>query len=211
MELEETKVATPSASASAGTGKGADEDFVRKLGLIYKKLKFAKNLKKAMKEVEGEMLGMLGCKMFTIYQSVDNGKEIIASFRGGIGSDENTDCVIRVPFSATSLAGYVALSQCPILVENVYNAEALTNIHPSLQWDKTFSESKGLFFNSMMVIPIKDEILLGVIQIINLRDDPVFNKEDLKHATIVAQMLARQFRSEFQSTLCSCRRVHLRH
>ena len=52
----------------------------------------------------------------------------------------------------------------------------------------------------MMVLPIKDEIFLGVIQIINLRDDPVFDKEDLKHATMVAQMLARQFRTEFQST-----------
>ena len=207
MELEEIKlesrtdsqIEAPAAAGSAAA-KGADEDFVRKLSQIYKKLKFAKNLKKAMKEVETEMLGMLGCKMFTIYQSVDNGKEIIASFKGGIGSDEDTDFVIRVPFSPTSLAGFVALSQRPILVENVYNAEELTNIHPRLQWDKKFSEGKGLFFKSMMVIPIKDEILLGVIQIINLRDDPVFNKEDLKHATMVAQMLARQFRSEFQST-----------
>ncbi|MES2606650.1 MAG: GspE/PulE family protein, partial [Pseudomonadota bacterium] len=46
----------------------------------------------------------------------------------------------------------------------------------------------------------KDEILLGVIQIINLRDDAAFTRDDLKHATMVAQMLARQFRSEFQST-----------
>ena len=72
-------------------------------------------------------------------------------------------------------------------VENVYNAEELTNIHPRLQWDKKFSESKGLFFKSMMVVPIKDEILLGVIQVINLRDDAVFTKEDLKHANMVAQ------------------------
>jgi hypothetical protein len=72
-------------------------------------------------------------------------------------------------------------------VENVYNAEELTNIHPRLQCDKKCSESKGLFFNSMMVVPIKDEILLGVIQVINLRDDAVFTKEDLKHANMVAQ------------------------
>jgi type II secretory ATPase GspE/PulE/Tfp pilus assembly ATPase PilB-like protein len=180
--------------------KNQDEDFVRQLSQIYKKLKFAKNLKKAMKDVEGEMLALLKCKLFTIYQSVDNGKEIIATYKGGIGSDEGNDIVIKVPFTPTSLAGYVALAQRAILVENVYNAEELTNIHPRLQWDKKFSESKGLFFKSMMVVPIKDEILLGVIQIINLRDDAVFSKEDLKHATMVAQMLARQFRSEFQST-----------
>lgn len=192
VEIEENRQDAPA--------KNADEDFVRQLSQIYKKLKFAKNLRKAMKEVEGDLLSLLGCKLFTIFQSVDNGKEIVATFKGGIGSDDNPDFVIKVPFTATSLAGYVALSQRPILVENVYNAEELTNIHPRLQWDKKFSESKGLFFNSMMVVPIKDEILLGVIQIINLRDSPVFTKDDLKHATMVAQMLARQFRSEFQST-----------
>ena len=117
------------------------------MSLIYKKLKFAKNLKKAMKDVEGD----------------------------------------KVPFTATSLAGDVALAQRAILVENVYNAEELTNIHPRLQWDKKFSESKGLFFKSMMMVPIKDEILLGVIQVINLRDDAVFTKEDLKHANMVTQ------------------------
>jgi len=192
VETEEYKADTQA--------RNPDEDFVRQLSQIYKKLKFAKNLKKAMKDVEGELLGLLRCKLFTIYQSVDNGKEIEATYKGGIGSNENSDIVIRVPFSATSLAGYVALGQRPILVENVYNAEELTAIHPRLQWDKKFSESKGLFFKSMMVVPIKDEILLGVIQIINLRDDPVFTKDDLKHATMVAQMLARQFRAEFQST-----------
>ena len=195
MNLVETLDNTPEAAI-----KSHDEDFVRQLSQIYKKLKFAKNLKKAMKDVEGEMLALMRCKLFTIYQSVDNGKEIQASYKGGIGSDESNDIVIKVPFSPTSLAGYVALAQRAILVENVYNAEELTNIHPRLQWDKKFSESKGLFFKSMMVVPIKDEILLGVIQIINLRDDVEFTREDLKHATMVAQMLARQFRSEFQST-----------
>lgn len=192
VEIEENRQDAPARSQ--------DEDFVRQLSQIYKKLKFAKNLKKAMKEVESDLLALLGCKLFTIFQSVDNGREIVATFKGGIGSDENPDFVIKVPFTATSLAGYVALSQRPILVENVYDADELTNIHPRLQWDRKFSESKGLFFKSMLVVPIKDEILLGVIQIINLREDPEFTKEDLKHATMVAQMLARQFRSEFQST-----------
>ena len=206
MSLQEPVSSGTTDQPASGNGSGnvavknADSDFVSKLSQIYKKLKFSKNLKKAMKDVEQDMLTMLGCKLFTIYQSVDNGKEIVASYKGGIGSDQNNDIVIKVPFSATSLAGYVALSQRPILVENVYDAEQLSNIHPQLKWDKKFSESQGLFFKSMMVLPIKDEIFLGVIQIINLRDDPVFDKEDLKHATMVAQMLARQFRTEFQST-----------
>ena len=109
-------------SASAFT-KGADEGFVRRLSQIYRRLKVAKNLRKAMKDVEADMLSILGCKLFPIYQSVDNGKEIKASFKGGIGSDDDSGFVIKVPFSPISLAGYVALSQRSLLVENVYDAD----------------------------------------------------------------------------------------
>ena len=179
----------------------AQDDFVRQLASLYKQLKFAKNLKKAMKEVEGTILELMGAKLFTIYQSDKNGREIVASFKGDIRPHEGDgDIEIRVPFTPISLAGYVALSQRPILVEDVYNAEKLTEIHARLQWDKSFSESQGLFFKSMIVVPIKDDILLGVVQLIRLKDDPVFTNTDLKHAQMLAQMLAKQFRSEFQST-----------
>ena len=174
---------------------GQEEDqFVKELAQVYKRLRFSKNLRKAMKEVESTLLDLLGARLFTIYQTVSNGKEIIASFKGGIGSEN--DIEIRVPLSPTSLAGYVALSQRPIVISNVYDQDELTNIHPRLQWDKRFSESKGLYFKSMIVVPIKDEILLGVLQVIRLKEDPEFSKADLKHAAMLSQMLAKQFRAE---------------
>lgn len=192
---EETQVSSTQDSKSA-----MEDGFVRSLATIHKSLKSSKNLKKSMKQIEGTILDLFNAKLFTIFQSVDNGKEIAASFMGGIGSDKGQDIEIRVPFTATSLAGYVALSQRPILVPDVYNSEALEDIHPRLQWDKSFSESQGLFFKSMLVVPIKDDILLGVIQLINLKEDEPFTKNDLKHATMFANLLAKQFRSEFQST-----------
>jgi len=179
----------------------SEDDFVRHLASLYKQLKLSKNLNKAMKEVESTILELMGCRMFTILQSVDNGKEIVASFLGDERPHENDDNIeIRVPFTPTSLAGYVALSQHPLLVEDVYDAEKLQDIHGRLQWDKSFSESQGLFFKSMIVVPIKDDILLGVVQLIRFKEDPVFTSVDLKHAQMLAQMLAKQFRSEFQST-----------
>ena len=183
-------------------GGQAEDDFVLQLAALFKQLKFSKNLKKAMKEVEVTILDLMRCKMFTIFQSFGNGKEILASFKGDIRpKDPNEkDVEIRVPFTPTSLAGYVALSQRPILVEDVYDADKLTEIHARLKWDKSFSESQDLFFKSMIVVPIKDDILLGVVQLIRFKDDPVFTSTDLKHAQMLAQMLAKQFRSEFQST-----------
>ena len=52
----------------------------------------------------------------------------------------------------------------------------------------------------MIIVPIKDEILLGVMQLINFEGDRDFTKSDLKHAMMVSQMLAKQFRSSLQST-----------
>jgi len=138
-----------------------------------------------MKEVEQELLDLLGVRLFTIYQSVDNGKEILASIKGG-DPDDDDSVQIRVPFSTTSLAGYVALSQKPLVIRNVKDSQELTDIHPRLQFDSSFSEAKGWKVKSQIVIPIKDEILLGVMQLINFEGDRDFTKTDLKHAMMVS-------------------------
>ncbi|GAB5500307.1 MAG: hypothetical protein PsegKO_26180 [Pseudohongiellaceae bacterium] len=175
------------------------DEFVSKLSKIYQRLKYSKKLKVAMKEVEKDLLDLLGVRLFTIYQSVDNGKEIMASIKGG-DPDDDDSVEIRVPFSTTSLAGYVALSQKALVIRNVKDSEELVDIHPRLQFDSKFSDAKGWKVKSQIVVPIKDEILLGVMQLINFEGDREFTKTDLKHALMVSQMLAKQFRSSLQST-----------
>ena len=175
------------------------DEFVAKLSKIYQRLKYSKKPKVAMKEVEKDLLDLLGVRLFTIYQSVDNGKEILSSIRGG-DPDDDENFEIRVPFSTTSLSGYVALSQRSLVVKNVMDSQELTDIHPRLQFDSSFSEARGWKVKSQIVVPIKDEILLGVMQLINFEGDRDFTKTDLKHAMMVSQMLAKQFRSSLQST-----------
>ena len=57
------------------------DEFVANLSKIYQRLRYSKKLKTAMKEVEQDLLRLLDVKLFTVYQSVDNGKEILASSR----------------------------------------------------------------------------------------------------------------------------------
>ncbi|MEX0617818.1 MAG: GspE/PulE family protein [Pseudohongiellaceae bacterium] len=191
----------PATQVEQQTGQAAEvkDQFVAKLSKIYQRLKYSKKLKTAMKEVEPDLLNLLGVRLFTIYQSVDNGKEILASIKGGDPNDDDS-IEIRVPFSPTSLAGYVALSQRALVIRNVLDSQELLDIHPRLQFDKRFSEAKGWKVRSMIVVPIKDEILLGVLQLITFEGDREFTKLDLKHAMMVSQMLAKQFRSALQST-----------
>ncbi len=105
-----------------------------------------------------------------------------------------------MPFSPTSLAGYVALSQRALVIRNVLDQQELLDIHPRLRFDCRFSDAKGWAVKSQIVVPIKDGILLGVLQLINFVGDRDFTNTDLKHAMMVSQMLAKQFRSELQST-----------
>lgn len=178
---------------------GRQDSFNDGLALIYQRIKKSKQLKKAMKEVETALLELLDVRLFTIYQSVQNGREIVSTFKGGDPDDDQSQ-QIRVPLSPTSLAGYVALSQRPLQISNVLDKDELLEIHPRLQFDRRFSEARGWSVKSQIVVPIKDEILLGVLQLIRFEEDPPFNRGDLKKAIIVAKMLARQFRAELQST-----------
>ena len=175
------------------------EEFNRGLALVYQRIRKSKQLRKAMKEVEHSLLELLDVRLFTIYQTVQNGREIISTYKGGDPENEQSDD-IRVPLSPTSLAGYVALSQRSLQVHDVKDKDELLGIHPRLQFDSRFSEARGWDVQSQVVVPIKDEILLGVLQLIRFRGDPPFDRRDLRKASIVAKMLARQFRAELQST-----------
>ena len=185
------------------------DKFVKSLSKIYQRLKYSKELQAGLKEVEQDLLDLLGVRLFTVWQSIDNGNEILASFKGGdpkfveaasSASADNGLVEIRVPLSTTSLAGYVALSQRTLLIKNVKDSEELIDIHPRLQFDSSFSDARGWNIKSQIVVPIKDEILLGVMQLINFEGDRDFTKTDLKHAMMVSQMLAKQFRTSLQST-----------
>ena len=198
--MTESVTANERNSSEAVTKAGDSQDeFVTKLAKIYQRLKYNKKLGVAMKEVEQELLDLLDVRLFTIYQSVDNGKDLVATIRGG-DKDKIDDTDIRISFNTNSLAGYVASSQRALLVKDVNNANELKEIHPKLTFDSSFSDAKGYKVKSQIVVPIKDEILLGVFQLVNFEGDREFTRTDLKHAMMVTQVLAKQFRSSLQST-----------
>ncbi len=180
-------------------------DFTRGMAKLSETLirekKARKTLQQALKTVEPELLEILGAHFLTIYQSIDNGKEITAVYKGGEGSESVEKQSIRVALSTTSVAGYVALSHRSLCIKDVYEAEELKEIHADLKFDARFSESRNIHFKSMIAVPIKNEILLGVVQLINLDQHSTFSRSDIKRAAILAQTLAKIFRDDFQTTL----------
>ena len=87
----------------------SEEQFLARLKAIYQIIRQSKTLEVALETVGEGLLDILGVRLFTVYQCVENGKELLAIYRGG-DTEYNSSNEIRVHFSVTSVAGYVALS-----------------------------------------------------------------------------------------------------
>ena len=147
-------------------------------------------------EIEGLLLKFFQAQRLTVYQNSRDGQEIISKFKTGQDLHE-----IRLPVSANSIAGYAALSGKSLSIGDVYDAEALTRIHKTLKFDKSFDIRSGFPSKAMLAVPIKiGTPLLGVLQIINKIDESVFDETDLQCTQHIADIIAKKFHEEFEST-----------
>ncbi|MEO5363049.1 MAG: GspE/PulE family protein [Magnetococcus sp. DMHC-8] len=147
-------------------------------------------------EVEDLLLQFLDAQRLTVYQNARDGQEIIAKFKTGQELHE-----IRLPLSPNSIAGYAALTSRALNIQDVYDAEALTQIHRTLKFDSSFDKRSGFTCKAMMVVPIKFAApLLGVLQVINKVGGDAFTDDDLQLAYLLADMLAKKFHEEFEGT-----------
>ncbi len=167
-----------------------------RLNSVYKKIHEAQRFSEVLPHIEADMLALLHAERLTVYQRGRNDSEIVSRYKSGNELKE-----IRLPFSATSIAGYVALSQKSLLVTDVHDARALASIHPQLKFDGSFDRRSGYRTRSMIVVPIKfDRVLLGVLQILNRVDGGAFTKQDLINAHELARVIGQKFRYELHGT-----------
>jgi len=172
------------------------QDYQSKLYEITKAIHEAESFVKVLPYVEKEMLSLLKAERLTVYQRGRHDREIVSKYKTGKDIKE-----IRLALSPTSIAGFVALSQCPVRIDNVYDKQSLAKIHPQLKFDYSFDQRSGMRTRSMIVVPIKfKETLLGVLQIINRVDGGAFTDLDLKVALELAQVIGLKFQYDFQAT-----------
>jgi len=170
-------------------------EFQTRLNHVYQRMHEAKRFMDILPEMEKDLLLLLQAERLTIYQRGRHEKEIVSRYKTGTEVNE-----IRLPLSTTSIAGYVALTQQSLRIDDVYDAKYLNTIHPNLKFDSRYDQRSGFRTRSMVVVPIKSgDVLLGVLQIIN-RVGGVFNEHDLENAREVARVLGQKFRYDLNST-----------
>lgn len=171
-------------------------EYQSKLYEITKAIHEAESFVKVLPYVEKEMLSLLKAERLTVYQRGRHDREIVSKYKTGKDIKE-----IRLALSPTSIAGFVALSQQPVRIENVYDKQGLAKIHPQLKFDYSFDQRSGMRTRAMIVVPIKfKETLLGVLQIINRIDTGTFTDSDLQLALELAKVIGQKFQYDFQAT-----------
>ena len=150
-------------------------------------------------ELEPVILDLFDAERMSIFQRRRQHQDLVARFKTGKETVE-----IKVPISPLSVAGYVALSQRPIIVPDPYDAEILKSVHPRLRFNQKFDKDNNFKTRNILCVPIMNsDVLMGVIQIINKKgaqQQDGFSQADLELADELTRILGNKFRYELGGT-----------
>jgi type II secretory ATPase GspE/PulE/Tfp pilus assembly ATPase PilB-like protein len=154
----------------------------------------AKTLDSIFIEIQGEMLTFFDADRMTLYAVDHDKKEIYSKFLALDAVKE-----IRVPISAKSVAGFVALSRQTVNIADAYDASELRRLSPELHFDSSFDKRTGFRTTQILCMPVLHEgKVLGVVQILNKKRGTRFTKDDEASVARIAKTLGIAFNTQAQ-------------
>jgi type II secretory ATPase GspE/PulE/Tfp pilus assembly ATPase PilB-like protein len=146
-------------------------------------------------KLEPFVLGLFDAQRMSVFQRRRQHQDLVARFKTGKETRE-----IKVPISPMSIAGYVALSQLPLSINDPYNKVELASIHKRLNFADRFDKSSTFLTRNIICVPILDSgVLMGVMQVIN-KKNATFTQDDLALANAIAKVIGEKFRYELGGT-----------
>ncbi len=164
-------------------------EYRRKLQEIGNRIHSALNLDEIQVYLIEEIIKLFDAERITIYVFDNLKEELVSRYISGEGIKE-----IRIPVSADSIAGFSALRQKTVCVNNVYDDKELYSIDPCLRFDRTWDPKNKYTTRQVLACPIlHHKNLLGVIQLINRSSDGVFTSTDEQSIQEIARILGIAF------------------
>lgn len=164
-------------------------EYRRKLQEIGNRIHSALNLDEIQVHLIEEIIKLFDADRITIYVFDNLKEELVSRYISGEGINE-----IRIPVSADSIAGFSALRQKTVCVNNVYDDKELYSIDPCLRFDRTWDPKNKYTTRQVLACPIlHHKNLLGVIQLINRSSDGVFTSTDEQSIQEIARILGIAF------------------
>jgi type II secretory ATPase GspE/PulE/Tfp pilus assembly ATPase PilB-like protein len=149
-------------------------EYRTRLQEIGNKLNSATNLDAILIDLHDEIISLFDAQRMTVYVVDGVKRELVSRFKSG---DEVGE--IRIPVSPASIAGYAAFKQKSVNIENVYDRDAVSAVDKSLEFDGSWDLKTGFKTKQVMAHPIIfQKYLLGVIQLINHKQDIPFSEMD---------------------------------
>jgi type II secretory ATPase GspE/PulE/Tfp pilus assembly ATPase PilB-like protein len=157
--------------ASKARGSKFEALFYRQLHQVTARIHETENLEQIMLEASQDICKLLNADRLTLYVVNEDQSAIISKIKTGL----NTSSDLKLPISPQSIAGYVAFSRKQLNLPDVYDEDALKQIHPALAFLKAVDTRSGYRTKQMLVTPIfEGQTLHGVLQVINNKSDEPF-------------------------------------
>ena len=147
--------------------------FFKKLQTVTNKIHSTSNVDEIMLDLSQDICDLFNCDRLTIYAVSEDKTSIVSKVKTGLNAVNQ----LKLPISARSVAGYVALARRVVNISDVYDEAELKSYSPELNFLQEVDRRTGYRTRQMLVAPIIDERaneLLGVVQVINNRDDTPF-------------------------------------
>ncbi|MEK9952795.1 MAG: ATPase, T2SS/T4P/T4SS family [Curvibacter sp.] len=166
--------------------------FVRQLKQVVLRIHETEHVEQIMLEVSPEICKLFNADRLTLYAVSDDDTSIVSKIKTGLTSSRE----LKLPISPQSIAGYVAFSRKLLNLADVYDEEALRQIHPQLAFLKELDKRSGYRTKQMLVSPIiEGGNLYGVLQVINNKADRPFSELDVKGVVQLCKTLATAIRT----------------
>ncbi|WP_421953761.1 GspE/PulE family protein [Polaromonas sp.] len=171
--------------------------YFRQLQLVTNRIHETENIEQIMLEASQDICKLFNADRLTLYAVNEDRSAIISKVKTGL----NTSRDLKLPISAQSVAGYVAMARQMLNIADVYDDAALKKIHPNLSFLQEVDKRSGYRTKQMLVAPVMDgQTLYGVLQVINNRSDQPFGKLDEDGAQQLCKTLGIAIRQRMQKT-----------
>ncbi|MES2942583.1 MAG: GspE/PulE family protein [Pseudomonadota bacterium] len=165
--------------------------FYRQLHHVTARIHDTENLEQIMLEASQDICKLLNADRLTLYAVNEDQTAIVSKIKTGLNSSSD----LKLPISPQSIAGYVAFSRTSLNLPDVYDDEALKQIHPSLTFLKVVDKRSGYRTKQMLVAPILEgKTLHGVLQVINNKSDEPFGDLEVDGVSELCKTLATAIR-----------------
>ena len=169
--------------------------YFRQLQLVTNRIHETENIDQLMLEVSNDICRLFNADRLTLYAVNDDRTAIISKVKTGLNSTQD----LKLPISAQSIAGYVAMSLQMVNIADVYDIGVLKKIHPSLNFLQAVDKRSGYRTKQMLVAPVMDgDKLYGVLQVINNRSNQTFTKLEEDGAQQICKTLVIAIRQRQQ-------------